>query len=163
MRFLIAEDEFVARLLLQRFLQPHGQVDMAANGREAVEAVRRALDEHLPYDLITLDVLMPQLNGRRIRDLEASRGLPLGQGSKVIMVTGQDDAETVLEAFAQHCDGFLAKPVDQAALLGLLVQFGLVEPRLLPPPGRRTPDGRPVPVRQPLVCGPAIQQVRVHG
>jgi two-component system, chemotaxis family, chemotaxis protein CheY len=141
MRFLIVEDEFVARLLLQRFLQPHGQVDMAANGREAVEAVRRALDEHLPYDLITLDVLLPHLNGRtalrRIRDLETARGLPLGQGARVIMATGQDDPETVLEAFAQQCDGFLAKPVDPHALLGLLAQFELLDPALVPPPLRR--------------------------
>lgn len=141
MRFLIVEDEFVARLLLQRFLEPHGQVDMAANGREAVDAVRRALDEHLPYDLITLDVLLPHLNGRtalrRIRDLEAARGLPLGQGARIIMATGQDDPETVLEAFAQQCDGFLAKPIDHHALLGLMVQFELLDPALVPPPLRR--------------------------
>jgi len=147
MRFLVVEDEFLARLLLQRFLQQYGQVDMAADGREAVAAVSRALDEHLPYDLITLDVLMPHLNGRtalrRIRDIESTRGLAVGRGAKVIMATGVDDPATVLEAFRQQCDGFLPKPVDPIALRSLLGQFGLL--REDEPAPRATP--RPAPVR----------------
>ncbi len=85
-------------------------------------------------------MLLPKLDGRtalrRIRDLEAARGLAPGKGAKVIMATGQDDAETVMASFRDFCDGFLAKPLDRARLLGLLQRLELLGPTL-PPPARR--------------------------
>jgi two-component system chemotaxis response regulator CheY len=130
MRFLIAEDEFLARRILQRFLEPYGTVEIAADGEEAFEAVKASLETQQPYDLICLDVLMPKRDGQatltRIRELEAARGVPHGKGAKIIMATGLSDSATVLTAFREHCDGFLVKPIEHAKLLALMQQFGLV-------------------------------------
>jgi two-component system, chemotaxis family, chemotaxis protein CheY len=53
----------VQRKLLINQLFSLGEVDMAANGKEAVMAVELAFDEHQPYDLIFLDIMMPENDG----------------------------------------------------------------------------------------------------
>ena len=52
MRFLIVEDDFISRRLMQKLLSPYGDCDIAVNGAEAVTAFRGALQEKEPYDLI---------------------------------------------------------------------------------------------------------------
>ena len=60
---LIVEDDFACRKALQIFLSEYGNCFIAVNGCEAVEAVRQALDEDQPYDLICLDIMMPEMDG----------------------------------------------------------------------------------------------------
>ena len=50
MKTLIVEDDFTSRRLLQRFLAPFSDCDVAVNGKEAVEAFRLALEAGQPYD-----------------------------------------------------------------------------------------------------------------
>jgi len=64
MKTLIVEDDFTSRLLLQEFLNPYGPSHIAVNGAEAVEAVTAALDAGEPYNLICLDIMMPEMDGR---------------------------------------------------------------------------------------------------
>ena len=63
MKVLIAEDDFISRKLLNTLLAPFGEVDIAANGKEAFTAVKMAIENNHPYDLICLDILMPELDG----------------------------------------------------------------------------------------------------
>lgn len=60
MRTLIVEDDFVSRRLLQSMLEAYGQVDIAVNGVEALVAYKLSIDEKTPYDLICIDILMPE-------------------------------------------------------------------------------------------------------
>ena len=64
MRALIAEDEQTARKLMQAYLRNIATCDVAANGREAVHKFRLALENRQPYDLICMDIGMPDMNGR---------------------------------------------------------------------------------------------------
>ena len=132
MRFLVVEDEFVSRRVLTRFLEAFGNVEIAVDGLEAMEAVKVALDENDPYKLICLDVMMPRLDGqgtlRQIRRMERARGIQVGKGAKIIMVTGLQDKETVMTAFRGESDAFLVKPVDHAKLMETLKGFGF-EPK----------------------------------
>ena len=52
---------------------------LRVNGKEAVEAVRNALETVEPYNLICLDIMMPEMDGqqalREIRDMEEARGI----------------------------------------------------------------------------------------
>ena len=132
MRFLVVEDEFVSRRVLTRFLEAFGTVEIAVDGHEAMEAVKVALDEKDPYAVICLDVMMPRLDGqgtlRQIRKMERARGLKLGEGSKIIMVTGLNDSATVMAAFRGESDAFVVKPVDHARLVETLSSFG-IKPR----------------------------------
>ena len=65
MKTLIVDDDFTNRLLLQEILKVHGPVHVAVNGKEAVEAVAAARDnKEDPYDLICLDIMMPEMDGQ---------------------------------------------------------------------------------------------------
>ena len=89
MKTLIVEDDFTSRLLLQTFLSRYGDCHVAVNGWEAAEAVRSALDGGERYDLICMDLMMPEMNGRdavkQIRALEAARSISPTSGVKTFM------------------------------------------------------------------------------
>jgi len=134
MKSLIAEDDFTSRLLLQELLAPYGECHIAVNGREAVSAYRIALDAGQPYDLICLDILMPEMDGhaalKEIRAMEESRGILSTQGAKIIMTTALGDVKNVAAAYKALCDGYLVKPVDKAKLLGLLDELKVLKERI---------------------------------
>ena len=68
MRFLIVEDDFTSRRLMQKLLSPYGESDIAVNGIEAVTAFKAAVAEKEPYALICLDVMMPEMDGFAVLD-----------------------------------------------------------------------------------------------
>jgi two-component system chemotaxis response regulator CheY len=131
MRTLIAEDDFTSRLLMQKLLAPYGESHVAINGREALEAFKAARNKRRPYDLICLDIMMPEMDGqtvlREIRAIEEGAGARPGRGVKILMTTALKDAKNVMAAFRELCDGYLVKPMDKAKLLKYLREFGLVE------------------------------------
>ena len=78
MRTLIVEDDFTSRLLLQTFLSRYGECHIAVNGKEAVAAFRAARESGQWYDLICMDIMMPEMDGqtavKEIRALEEAGG-----------------------------------------------------------------------------------------
>ncbi|MFY9742801.1 MAG: response regulator, partial [Candidatus Sulfotelmatobacter sp.] len=91
MRTLIVEDDFTSRLLLQSFLAQYGECHIAVNGTEAVAAFRAALENQQPYDLICMDIMMPEMDGQaaiqEIRAIEEAGGIISSNGAKIIMTT----------------------------------------------------------------------------
>lgn len=130
MRILIVEDDFTSRLLLQGILKQHGEVDTAVNGREAVEAARAALIQGQPYDLICLDIMMPELDGhgalKEIRHLEEEAGVAAQDSVKVIMTSALADSKNVMSAFREQCDAYVNKPINKAKLVDHLRDLGLI-------------------------------------
>ena len=130
MRTLIVEDDFTCRLLLLEILKSYGSVHIAANGKEAVEMTRIALETGEPYDLICLDIMMPEMDGqealKKIRDEEESRGIRSTNGAKIVMMTALDDVNNVIDAFSKLCDGYLVKPIKKTTLLDKLKTLGLI-------------------------------------
>jgi two-component system, chemotaxis family, chemotaxis protein CheY len=130
MKTLVVEDDLTSRLLLQTILSPYGECRVAINGREAVDAYWAAKEEGRQYDLVCLDIMMPEMDGqevlKRIRDMEEAEGLLAGKGVKVIMTTALNDPKNVMKAQYQICHAYLIKPIDKAALLGHLTSFGLI-------------------------------------
>ena len=131
MKTLIVDDEFVGRLLIQELLKKYGPCHIAVNGREALEAVHMALDEDEPYDLICLDIMMPEMDGqealKEIRALEASRGIHFPRWAKIVMTTALTDSASVLSAMREQCDGFLVKPIRKEKLFEALRKMGLID------------------------------------
>jgi two-component system chemotaxis response regulator CheY len=128
-RILIVDDDLLGRIVLRKLLDSRGACDMAVNGREAVEAFHMALKEAKPYDLICMDILMPEMDGvealKAIRVFEEERGI-FGQARvKVIMITGRDDSKSVLTSFREGCEGYVVKPVEKANLEKQIKELGL--------------------------------------
>jgi two-component system, chemotaxis family, chemotaxis protein CheY len=130
MKTLIVEDDFTSRFLLNTILSPYGECHVAVNGREAVEAFGAARQEGRQYDLICLDIMMPEMDGqealKEIRDLEDAAGIQAGKGVKVIMTTALDDPKNVMKAHYQICNGYLVKPINRVKLVEHLKHFGLI-------------------------------------
>lgn len=131
MKTLIVEDDFTNRLLLQTFLSRYGECHLAVNGKEAVEAFQMATDNRAPYDLICMDILMPEMNGteavKQIRALEEVRSVLSTDGVKIFMTTSLNDMKEVIRSFQILCDAYLFKPIDIGELLRNLRSFKLVE------------------------------------
>ena len=74
MKILIAEDDYIARRILKGILSPIGDCDIVIDGEEAFQAFKMAWVEGNPYDLVCLDIMMPNVNGqealKKIREME---------------------------------------------------------------------------------------------
>ena len=128
MKILIAEDDFVSRKVLNNLLSTLGEVDIAVNGQEAFIAVKTAIENNEPYELICLDILMPEIDGimtlKKIRQEEAQKGLDPEKRSKILMTSAVSDKKYVMAAIKANCDGFLVKPIDQARLFDEIRKHG---------------------------------------
>ena len=131
MKTLAVEDDFTSRLLLRKILGPYGEAHAAANGQEAVNAFRLAVEEKQPYDLVCLDIMMPGMDGHavlsEIRKIEESNNTAVGSTARVVMTSALGDPENVLAAFRNQCEGYLVKPIDKAKLLEQLRSLGLIQ------------------------------------
>lgn len=104
LRVLVADDNPINEKVALKLLEHLGvKADVARNGREAVELATRK-----PYDLILMDLQMPEMDG-----LEATRLLreQFGPALRIVAMTANAMAEDRARATEAGCDGFLAKPV----------------------------------------------------
>ena len=134
LRILLAEDNVVNQRVALLLLDRLGyRADLAANGLEALEALGRS-----PYDVVLMDVQMPELDG-----LEATRRLraelPARRQPWVVAMTASARAEDREACAAAGMDDYLAKPVRREELAAALA--GAAE-RLVPPSGLM-PQPRP--------------------
>jgi two-component system, chemotaxis family, chemotaxis protein CheY len=130
MKTLIVEDDFTSRVLLQELLKSYGPLHVAVNGKEALEAVRVSLETNDPYDLICMDIMMPEMDGhsalKEIRSMEEAKGISQAKRAKIFMTTALADKTNIMEAIKGQCDYFLAKPVQKKVLLKELHRFKLI-------------------------------------
>lgn len=110
-RLLVAEDDPDIRDILAHTLAADGTREVVAveNGRTALEAIQAQ-----PFDLVILDVLMPELSGLQV--LERMRGMPEGRDVPVLVLTALDDRDTVVRALRAGADDRLTKPFDPVLL-----------------------------------------------
>jgi CheY-like chemotaxis protein len=124
LRVLVAEDSPVNQLLAVRLLEKRGHVvEVAGTGTGALDALERQ-----PFDLVLMDVQMPEMDGLEatvaIRERERASG---GRRVPIVAMTANamvGDKERCLEA---GMDGYLSKPIQVASL------FAAIE-RLVPGP-----------------------------
>lgn len=130
MRVLIVEDDFGSRRFLQALMRSIVEVDVVVNGREGVEAHQLALEEGRPYQLILMDIMMPEMDGhtalREVRRHETEIGVHYRDRVKVIMTTALEDPRNVVDAYHEgEADGYLVKPIDREKLFSLMTSLGL--------------------------------------
>ncbi len=131
MRILIAEDDYVSRTFLFKFLSNYGECDITVDGIEALEVFMMSLDEEKYYDLVCLDIMMPEVDGinvlKTIRVLEEERNVDQDKRCKVIMTTALNAVEKVQSTFDIGAQGFAVKPIDIDKFLQVLYKLGLID------------------------------------
>jgi PAS domain S-box-containing protein len=112
---LLAEDNPVNQRVATLILQRMGyRADVAANGREAVEAVARRR-----YDLVLMDVQMPEMDGLQATREIGARCKP-GARPRIVAMTANASTADRDQCLAAGMDDFLPKPVRQADLRQVL-------------------------------------------
>ena len=139
LHILVAEDnEFNAQLLEQLLARRGHRVRLANNGREAL-----ALAEEGVFDLLLLDVHMPELDGFQVIQAVRERERSAGGHLPVIALTARSRQEDRERCLAAGMDDFLAKPIQAADLWAATERVtgsrppadrpgpGLLDPRVL--------------------------------
>ncbi|MEO6841353.1 MAG: ATP-binding protein [Bradyrhizobium sp.] len=115
---LVAEDNEINALLMRSLLTRLGHhAVITTNGEAALESWLAAKSAGAPYDLVLMDIQMPQLDGiettKRIRAREA--GQP-GRPTPILALTANTLVEDRYACFEAGMDGFLVKPLDRDKL-----------------------------------------------
>ena len=132
MKILVVDDELVNRKKMEKILESFGDCVAVDSGEAALKAIETALEKGEPFDLITLDVSMPRMEGTEvlyeIRKIEGQRNIPKENRSKVIMVTAQSDKDTVITCIQTGCDSYVVKPFDRTIMAEKLKKLGMNAP-----------------------------------
>jgi len=131
MKVLIAEDDFASRKFMLRFFEKYGECDVTVDGKEAVDAFSMAIEMDEPYDLICLDIMMPEMDGHQalkvIRRIEEKNGIAEENKVKIVMTTALSETRHVTKAFENGCTAYAEKPINQEKLVAMLKKFELIE------------------------------------
>ncbi len=132
MRTLVVDDELVSRKKLQKIMDSFGECEAVDSGKAAIEAVEEAQKIQKPFDLIALDVSMPEMDGTEvlleIRDREKENKIPDKTKVKIVMVTSHSDKDTVITCIQAGCDTYITKPFDRNTILNKLRKLDLPGP-----------------------------------
>ncbi len=113
-KILIIDDDFVNRQFMSSILDGYAKCDVASSGKEAIEAYNLSITTNSRYNVLLLDIKMPDMDGisflKVLRKHEEKAGILLGKGVPVVMVTGHEDM--CIDAFSAGCDGYITKPVN---------------------------------------------------
>ena len=122
-KILLADDNRMNRLLLGRGLEQQGHtVDFAEHGREALDLLRERR-----FDVLLLDVLMPELDGYGVLE-ELKSDLQL-RDIPVIMTSALDELDSVVRCVEMGAEDYLTKPINPV-LLNARINASLEKKRL---------------------------------
>ena len=119
-RILLAEDGYDNQILISTYLVKAGAtVKVVPDGRQAVEEALAAEAAGTPYDVILMDMQMPELDG-----YGATSKLRLsGYARPIVAITAHAMAGDRERCESAGCDGYLTKPVNRAHLVATVAHF----------------------------------------
>jgi len=130
LKILIVEDIAITRKVHINMLTFLGKCEQAEDGMTAVRKFMEAHEDKTPFDLICLDIMLPQLSGievlKRIRKFENQNKIEKSDKVKIVMVTTLNDQKMVLEAARSGCDSYLKKPLIKQKLVEEITRLGLI-------------------------------------
>jgi two-component system chemotaxis response regulator CheY len=131
MRILIVDDEPISLKKLEVIMSEYGTPETAETGHVALDMFRDAHQQENPYQLITLDIEMPDINGleilKKIRDWEQMHLQDNQFRAKILMVTCMNDRFSVLSSVKKGISGYILKPFDQEKLNHTLSDLGIAK------------------------------------
>jgi osomolarity two-component system sensor histidine kinase SLN1 len=144
LRVLVADDnstniEVVSRLLK---LEDVYDVTIARDGREAYDLVKINMENNQHFDVIFMDIQMPNLDG-----LQSTRLIrKMGYSAPIVALTAFSEESNVKECMESGMNEFLSKPIRRPALKQVLAKFATIpeEPETSSLTRKTTPDKTPV-------------------
>lgn len=109
MKILIVEDNIELNQTLKEILEMEGYiVDAVTDSKEALK-----LTERIEYDLILLDIMLPEIDGYAVAKLIRERGIT----TPIIMLTALGELDNKLRGFQIGADDYIVKPFEVPELL----------------------------------------------
>ena len=113
MSILIVDDSQEVRLLLQTLLESNGYAECVVTAGSGEEALQVLTMDHsggftTSVDLILMDIMMPGIDG--VETVRRIKAIPKLQDIPIMMVTGQQDSNQLVEAFSAGAMDYLVKP-----------------------------------------------------
>jgi two-component system chemotaxis response regulator CheY len=131
LKALIIDDEEICRVRLHSILKDFFDCSFAVNGREGLDTYIESRRQGDPYDFITLDINMPEMDGHQtllsIRQWEDENNIRGLDGVKIIMTTSEGASKHILSSFRQGCEAYVLKSRMGEKLLDEVVNLGLLK------------------------------------
>ncbi|KAI1850746.1 hypothetical protein JX265_004458 [Neoarthrinium moseri] len=124
LRVLVADDNSVNIEVVSKLLKLEDiyDVTIAKDGQEAYDLVKANMDKNLRFDVIFMDIQMPNLDG-----LQSTRLIrKMGYNSPIVALTAFSEESNVKECMESGMDEFLAKPIRRPALKQVLKRFATI-------------------------------------
>jgi two-component system chemotaxis response regulator CheY len=130
MKILIVDDDNTSRHIIKLLFSKYGECTLASNGIQALEAYKLSLDRIQPYDLIVLDIMMPDITGfqvhENIREIESGRGIFYPDGVKILIMTSLDDElnRSYEKKLKKNYEAYCVKTCDDSIISDKLNELG---------------------------------------
>ena len=129
MKVLIVEDDTTSARMVEAILSHvGGECDSVRDGESAYERFCEAYEGGEPYDLVCLDLHLPEADGveflNGIRQYEELQGLVASEVVKVVVISGDKETRSVYDAMTAGCTSYLVKPLDRKKFLDELSRLG---------------------------------------
>ena len=133
MRSLIIEKDLAKRVAIESKLAPFGECHTAGDRDAALALFRESIDNRQPFDLVTINVDMADMQEAliisKIRTIEDELAVPPDKRSCLIAISKQQNRQLVTDCMIRGCDDFFKKCLDTQQLLETLLKHGLATPQ----------------------------------
>ena len=131
MRILIVDDEMVSRTKLELIMEYFGDCKAVDQGDDALAAFHEAHLDDDPFNLIMLDINLPDIDGIRvlsaIRNSEKHLNIEQARKAKILMTTSYRDKDRIVASVQSGCDDYIGKPFDLNLIRTKLGKLGVKE------------------------------------
>ncbi|MBC7512669.1 response regulator [Candidatus Saccharibacteria bacterium] len=119
---IVEDDRFIGEMYVRSLTKAGFSVDWMVDGNDGLIAARNK-----PYDLMLLDVMLPERRGNEILQILRGGSEDLIPGTKVIVLTNFDQTEQARQTMEEHADGYLIKAeITPKKLLAVIAKLDTV-------------------------------------
>ncbi len=124
-KVLIVDDEVSCRSIIQRILSKDFECILAEDGQTAAKIFSQEVHKGKAFDLVILDLMLPDMYGLELMKLiKAAEETGMIDNSKVLVLSGVDGSQQVVDAYENGVDGYLTKPINAGELKTELGKLG---------------------------------------
>jgi DNA-binding response OmpR family regulator len=128
MKILIVDDDKLILSLVSGILPEYINTETAEDAGSAIEAYHKALDKNEPFDLVLLDIRMPDTPGIDvvvyIRENERKENFQADKQIKIIMISSFSDEDIKIASSVSGADDYIVKPITRDVLIEKINDLG---------------------------------------